>query len=187
MSHSPGWWPVQNVEVPRSPSLLYWRRLQGLILKGVLAQHHSDFWPTPDSCLGYYPLHLNFPDCLFSLTTFHYKIQIFRVCICVTACTRTHLYRYLGSEVEFRLWATKVTHMIETVVLKNIFKLDKIFHENYYLKILLWKAEFSPSPFHTLLLIFLALWKLLSSPVVLKVWSLDQQYEEWERERNATC
>ena len=80
-----------------------------------------------------------------------------------------------------------MTHMIETVVLKNIFKLDKIFHENYYLKILLWKAEFSPSPFHTLLLIFLALWKLLSSPVVLKVWSLDQQYEEWERERNATC
>ena len=142
---------------------------------------------TPDPCLECYPLHLDFPDCLFSLTTFHCKIQIFRVQTCVTVCTRIHLYRYLGSEVEFRLWATKVTHMIETVVLENIFKLHKIFHENYYLKALLWKAEFSPSPFHTWLLIFLALWKLLSSPVVLKVRSLDQRHEQWGRERNSTC
>ena len=37
-----------------------------------------------------------------------------------------------------------MTHMIETVGLENIFKLHKIFHENYYLKVLSWKAELSP-------------------------------------------
>ena len=146
MSHSPGWWPVQKVKVPRSPSLLYWRRLQGLIPERVLAQHHSDFWPHQ------IPVWSAIHSISISQTAFflwqHFiiKYRFLEYRTCVTACTRIHLHRYLGSEVEFRLWATKVTHVIETVGLENIFKLHKIFHENYYLKVLSRKAELSPPP-----------------------------------------